>query len=64
MTKELRKLISDREKLLQKARKSKRPGDWLTYKRLRNKCTNDIRRIKAKFYRELLNESSNKPKQF
>ena len=64
LTKDLKCLLRDRDKLLRKARRTKDPVDWGAYKTLRNMCTNDVRHSKAKYYRDLLNEKSGDPQMF
>ena len=56
--------MNDRDKLLRKARKSKNEADWVAYKRLRNYCTNLIKRSKASFHRNLLAENIGNPRKF
>ena len=64
LTSELKRLLSERDKLLRKARRTKDPADWRAYKTSRNKCTNEVRHSKAKYHRNLLNEKSGDPKKF
>ena len=61
---EVKKSMNDRDKLLRKARKSKNEADWVAYKRLRNYCTNLIKRSKASFRRNLLAENIGNPRKF
>ena len=61
---EVKKSMNDRDKLLSKARKSKNEADWVAYKRLRNYCTNLIKRSKASFHRNLLSENIRNPRKF
>ena len=49
---------------MRKARKSKREVDWVAYKRLRNYCTNLIKRAKTSFHQNLLNENTGNPQKF
>ena len=56
--------MSNRDKLLRKARKNKRTTDWDAYKRLRNECTNKVRYAKSRFYRNLLNDNTENPRKF
>ena len=56
--------MSEYGKVLRKARKNKRTTDWDTYKRLRNECTNKVVDAKSRFYRNLLNDNTEKPFKF
>ena len=40
LTSDLKKLMSDRDRILEKARKSDEDEDWKNYKELRNSCYN------------------------
>ncbi|CAB3990293.1 Hypothetical predicted protein [Paramuricea clavata] len=42
--------MTDRDRLLTKARKTKNIEDWNMYKRLRNKCNNKLKSAKQSFY--------------
>jgi hypothetical protein len=54
----------DRDRLLAKARKTKKVEDWNAYKRLRNKCNNKLKLAKSTFQRNLLNENVTNPRKF
>ena len=64
MTIELKSLMNTRDQLLRKARKSNVDDDWSLYRRIRNQCTNKIRKAKANFHRNLLQEYTVEPKKF
>ena len=59
-----KKSMNDRDSLLRKARKSKHKNDWTAYKRLRNFCINSVKRSKAKFYKNLVDENTLNPRKF
>ena len=61
---EVKKSMNDRDKRLRKVRKSKNEADWVAYKRLRNYCTNLIKRSKTSFHRNLLAENIGNPRKF
>jgi len=61
---DIKKSINERDKLLRKARKSKNETDWAVYRRLRNFCTNLVKRSKANFHRNLLAENVGNPRKF
>ena len=56
--------MNDRDSLLRKARKSKHKNDWTAYKRLRNFCINSVKRSKAKFHKNLVDENTLNPRKF
>ena len=49
---ELKRSISARDALREKAIKSKHPADWFEYKQSRNKCNIKIRSVRENFLRE------------
>lgn len=53
--------MNKRDQALRKARKSNNENDWISYRKLRNKCTNDLR---SNNYHNKLKEHSNDPKKF
>lgn len=55
--------MRDRDYLLTKARR-KISSDWLTYKLKRNYVNNLLRKEKATFNKQMLNENLSKPRQF
>ncbi len=61
---DLRKIMTDRDRLLTKARKTKNIEDWNMYKRLRNKCNNQLKSAKSSFQRNLLEQNTTNPKKF
>ena len=60
----LKAKMNDRDKLMRKAKKSGNVEDWLAYKQSRNRCNNSMKKAKANFYKEQLNENSSNPKRF
>ena len=46
--------MNRRFKLFKEANRTKDPSKWATYKKLRNEITADIRRAKAKHFKDLL----------
>ena len=54
ITLRLLELILDKDKALKKAKNSKKQEEWLEAKRLRNVCTNRLRKAKADFIKEQL----------
>ena len=56
--------MTDRNRLLKKARKTKCTHDWNMYRSLRNKCNNKIKSAKSTFHRNLLDEHGGNPKKF
>ena len=56
--------MTDRDRLLTKARKTKNIEDWNMYKRLRNKCNNKLKSVKSSFQRNLLEQNTTNPKKF
>ena len=64
MTPKLRKTMTNRDRILKKARRTKSQRDWSLYKRLRNKCTNQLKYAKSVFQRNLLEQSCNNAKKF
>ena len=61
---ELKVLMDSRDKLLKKARKTKKECDWSAYKTMKNRCNNKIKQAKQKHYKELLLENSQNPSKF
>ena len=56
--------MNDRDKLLRKARRTKSQADSNSYKQMRNFCTNQVRRTKANYHQDLLNENCDNPRTF
>ena len=50
----IRHKMNRRFKLFKEANRTKNPSKWATYKKLRNEITADIRRAKAKHFKDLL----------
>ena len=64
ITSNLKKLMSDRYRLLAKARKSESDDVWNTYKTLRNSCNNQTRAAKRTYHRNFLHEHADNAKGF
>ena len=64
ITPRLLELILDKDKAMKKAKKSKRNDLWNEAKRLRNACTNRLRKAKAQYIKEQLEIHSNDQKKF
>ena len=64
ITPRLIELIKDKDKILKSAKRSKNPEQWAEAKRLRNACTNRLRKAKADFIKEQLTTHSNDQKKF
>ena len=64
LTTNLKKAMRDHDYLLTKARRTKCSSDWLTYKLKRNYVNNLLRKEKATFNKQMLNENLSKPQQF
>ena len=60
----LLELIKDKDKALKAAKKSKDPELWAEAKRIRNACTNRLRKAKTDFIKEQLITHSNDQKKF
>ena len=64
LTKEIKKQMNDRDRLLRKARKLKNIDDWKNYKTMKNCTKNNMNRTKAKYHKESLFENISKPEKF
>ena len=64
ITPRLIELIKDKDVALKNAKKAKNPALWTEAKRLRNACTNRLRRAKADFIKEQLTIHTNDQKKF
>jgi hypothetical protein len=64
LTGDIRTQMSDRDKILRKARKSNNVSDWLIYKQLKNRCNNTVKHAKRKYTNNLLSENSKNPAKF
>ena len=65
ITAPLIELIKDKDKVLKKAKKNRNdPNLWNQAKRMRNMCTNRLRKAKADFIKSNLNNNQNDPKKF
>ena len=60
----IKKEMNTRDKLMRKARRTKKDIDWSNYKRKRNFVINAIKRAKKLHYTNLLNESASAPEKF
>ena len=61
---EIKKLMSNRDKMLRKFRKTNDNNHWNGYKRLRNSCTAKLRNAKSDYHQSLLTENRNNPRKF
>ena len=64
ITPRLLELILDKDKALKKAKKKKKLNSWNEAKRLRNACTNGLRKAKADYMKERLEINLNDQKKF
>lgn len=64
ITDEIKQIMNERDKTLRKARKTNDKNNWESYKTLRNRCNIMMRKTKATFTKDLLNEKSHNPKEF
>ncbi|XP_057298351.1 uncharacterized protein LOC130629229 [Hydractinia symbiolongicarpus] len=60
----IRYLMTERDKARRKARRTNVAADWKAYKKIRNKCTTDLRKAKGNYSRDLLSRNSRNPKKF
>ncbi|CAB4036083.1 Hypothetical predicted protein [Paramuricea clavata] len=58
---DIRKLMTTRDRMLRKFRKTKREEDWNLYKKLRNSCNNKMKHAKGEYQKDLLNENVASP---
>lgn len=54
--------MNSRDSLLRKARKQNNEEIWKAYKTQRNKCTNLIKKAKATYHKDSLNENRFSPR--
>ena len=64
LTIDIKKQMHNRDHFLKRARRTNSEVDWSTYRQLRNAVTYAIRQSKARHCRNLLQESSHKPRDF
>ena len=64
ITNELLEEIKDKDLALKRAKRTKRDDHWNEARILRNRCLNNIRKAKADFVREKLEENRNDSKKF
>ena len=64
MTGQIKKHIRQRDYFLKKARKSSRDEDWLTYKSMRNRLTNSVKRAKQTYNKKLTDNHKDDTKAF
>jgi len=64
LTEPLKRAMNERDKMLRKAKKSNKEIDRSTYKKLRNRCNNQLRQSKSKYHQNQLNENELSPKRF
>ena len=56
--------MHERDYQLRNAKRTKKPEDWINYRRLRNRTTCAIRKAKANYERSIFMENDMKPKDF
>ena len=61
---EIKSQMNHRDRLLRKARKTNKEEDWSAYKLSRNRVTNNVRKTKNQYHRNVLKEHSSCPKAF
>ena len=61
---EVKVTMNNRDKILRKARKTRKEEDWKTYRQLKNRCNNMIKHAKRKYYDNLFRENSKTPSKF
>ena len=61
---EIKNEMNSRDQLHRKAQKSRKEKDWRIYKNQRNKCINLIKKAKASYHRNLIEENVANPKKF
>ena len=64
LTKELKREMNHRDKLLRRACLTKSELDWLIYKQQRNRVDNLVRNYKARYNKELLRENADSSEKF
>ena len=60
----LKQKLNERDRVLRKARQCGKTDDWKSYKKLRNKCNNLLKKTKAQYHKDLLHENRLDPKSF
>ena len=60
----LKHKLNERDRVLHKAQKSGKTDDWNSYKKMRNKCNNLLKKSKATYHKNLLRENRLNPKGF
>ena len=60
----IKKVMDEQDKILRKARKTRKDSDWSNYKQLKNQCNNIIKHAKRKYYNKLIANNSKNPKAF
>ena len=61
---EIKSEMNSRDQLHRKAQKSRNEKDWRIYKNQRNKCNNLIKKAKAPYHQNLVEENATNPKKF
>ena len=64
MNAEIKSEMNSRDQLHRKAQKSRKEKDWRICKNQRNKCNNLIKKAKASYHRNLIEENVTNPKKF
>ena len=53
MNSDIRKMMTSRDRMLRKARRTKKEEHWDLYKKLRNQCNNKMKYAKSSFLKKL-----------
>ena len=61
---DIRKSMISRDRMLRKARRTKKEEHWNLYRKLRNTCNNKLRYAKSTFQKELVEENATNPRKF
>ena len=64
MNSDIRKMMTSRDQMLRKARRTKKEEHWNLYKKLRNQCNNKMKYAKNSFHKEILEEDTTNPRRF
>ena len=59
---EMKKVMDEQDKILRKARKTRKDSDWSNYKQLKNQRNNMIKQAKRKYHNNLIANNSKNPK--
>ena len=61
---DIRKSMISRDRMLRKARRTKKEEHWNLYRKLINTCNNKLRYAKSTFQKELVEENATNPRKF